>query len=63
MKVWENQKTIQEFTPASKTRFCWAVCYNCKRRWSETDTEMVHMIYTNKTLYICDDCVDEVKLI
>lgn len=61
MKVWREHKTKENFMPSCRTRFCWQVCYDCKEAWQDIDTQYVNMIYTTKTLYICDNCAKNDK--
>lgn len=58
MKVWKNYKTLHESMPSLFRRKCWNTCNECKQKWSETETEFVHMIQPGgKVRFICDNCL------
>ncbi len=59
MKVWRNFKKVSDAIPGLRNRNCWKNCDTCKKKWSEIETEYVHLYINpeNQTRYLCDYCL------
>jgi hypothetical protein len=70
-------KIVKRFQPLAqiidnlRKRSCWTYCYNCKKKWYQTETEYVHMlrvmlpngqgVKVEETRFGCDKCLPELQ--